>query len=59
MRMHRLFFARLEPKLEHAHLVVVEQDLVKLWRRFHRVLAKAEAAMQIAESSGIRIIAFI
>jgi hypothetical protein len=30
MRMHRLFFARLESILKDAHLVIFEQDLVIL-----------------------------
>jgi len=40
MRMLRLFVARLEPKLEHAHFFIFEQHFVELWRRFHRVLPK-------------------
>ena len=32
MRMHRLFFSRLKPVFEYSNVLIVEQDVVVLWR---------------------------
>jgi len=44
MRVHRLFFARLESIFEDANLIIFEQNLVKLWRCCHRVLRRGRHA---------------
>lgn len=44
MRMHWLFLPRFEAVLEDAHLIVFQQHLVILGRRFHRVLCVRRCA---------------
>jgi len=44
MRMHWLFFSRFEAVFEDAHLIVFQQHLVILGRRFHWVLCVSRCA---------------